>query len=339
MRAVVAREPGGPEVLELRELPDPEPGPGEVLLRVAASGVNRADVAQRGGTYPPPPGASDVLGLEVSGTVLALGEGAEGTTDLRVGDEACALLAAGGCAELVVVPAGQVMPVPAGVDLVDAAALPEVAATVWSTVFMSAGLRPGEVLLVHGGGSGVGTMAVQLAAQAGAVVAVTAGSERKLRACAELGASVLVDYSTQDFVEAVRAATDGRGADVVLDVVGGPYLDRNVRVLAPGGRLVQLGLQGGRRAELDLGLLMAKRLSLLGSTLRARPVDGPDGKAAICASVVEHVWPLVAEGRVRPVVSERVVVRTAADVARAHTDLEAGAHVGKVLLVWETMGR
>ncbi|MGQ7295865.1 NAD(P)H-quinone oxidoreductase [Quadrisphaera sp. KR29] len=342
MRAVLVASPGGPEVLELAEVPDPEPGPGEVLLDVVASGVNRADLMQRQGLYPPPPGASEVLGLEVSGVVAALGDGVEDASELRVGDEVCALLAGGGCAERAVVPAGQVMPVPAGVDLVDAAALPEVAATVWSTVFMGAGLRPGEVLLVHGGGSGVGTMAVQLARQAGAVVAVTAGSERKLRACAELGATVLVDYTRSDFVEEVRAATGGRGADVVLDVVGGPYLERNLRVLALGGRLVHLGMQGGRRGEVDLGLLTSRRLSMLGSTLRARPVDGPDGKAAICASVVEHVWPLVAEGEVRPVVSERVVVPRSPSagepvdaVRRAHADLEAGAHVGKVLLVWE----
>ncbi|TXR55034.1 NAD(P)H-quinone oxidoreductase [Quadrisphaera setariae] len=342
MRAVLVRSPGGPEALELAEVPDPEPGPGEVLLDVVASGVNRADLMQREGKYPPPPGASDVLGLEVSGRVAALGAGVEDATELRVGDAACALLAGGGYAERVAVPVGQVMPVPAGLDLVDAAALPEVAATVWSTVFMSAGLRPGEVLLVHGGASGVGTMAVQLARQAGAVVAVTAGSERKLRACADLGATVLVDYSRQDFVEEVRSATGGRGADVVLDVVGGPYLERNLQVLATGGRLVQVGMQGGRRGEVDLGLLTSKRLSLLGATLRARPVDGPDGKAAICASVVEHVWPLVAEGTVRPVVSERVAVpagttsaQAAGAVRRAHADLEAGAHVGKVLLVWE----
>lgn len=331
------------------ELPDPEPGPGEVLLDVVASGVNRADLLQRQGHYPPPPGASDVLGLEVSGVVAALGEGVENATELRVGDAACALLAGGGYAERVVVPAGQVMPVPTGVDLVDAAALPEVAATVWSTVFMSAGLRPGEVLLVHGGGSGVGTMAVQLARQLlgrRAVVAVTAGSERKLRACADLGASVLIDYTRQDFVAEIRAATGGRGADVVVDVVGGPYLERNLAALATGGRLVQLGMQGGRRGEVDLGLMVSRRLSLLGIALRPRPVDGPDGKAAICASVVEHVWPLIAEGTVRPVVSERVVIpagvsesAAAQAVARAHRDLEAGAHVGKVLLVWERSGR
>jgi putative PIG3 family NAD(P)H quinone oxidoreductase len=324
VRAVVVREPGGPEVLELAEVPDPSPGPGEVLVAVAAAGVNRADLLQRQGRYPPPPGASDLLGLEVSGTVVQVGPGAG---CWEVGDEVCALLAGGGYAERVVVPAGQVMPVPAGVDLVDAAALPEVTATVWSTVFMGAGLRPGEVLLVHGGGSGIGTMAVQLARYVGATVAVTAGSRRKLEACARLGAEVLVDYTRQDFVEEVRAATGGSGADVVLDVVGAPYLSRNVDLLATGGRLVLIGLQGGARAEIDLGAVLAKRLSVLGSTLRARP---PADKAAICASVVEHVWPLLAEGRVRPVVHERVPM---AEAARAHRAVEASEHVGKVLLV------
>ena len=324
MRAVVVRSPGGPEQLEVAEVPDPRPGPGEVLLAVAAAGLNRADLMQRQGHYPPPPGASELLGLEVSGTVAALGEGVSGW---EVGDAACALLAGGGYAELVAVPAGQLMPVPAGVDLVDAAALPEVAATVWSTVFLGAALRPGEVLLVHGGGSGIGTMAVQLARHVGATVAVTARRRATLDRCAELGASVLVDHTSEDFVAAVRAATGGRGADVVLDVVGGPYLGRNVEVLAPGGRLVVIGLQGGTRAELDLGAVLAKRLSVLGSTLRARSLAD---KAAICASVVEHVWPLVAEGRVRPVVHARVPL---AEAARAHRLLADGGHVGKVLLV------
>ncbi|CAA9412270.1 MAG: Quinone oxidoreductase [uncultured Quadrisphaera sp.] len=324
MRAIVARSPGGPEVLELAEVPDPVPGPGEVLVDVVAAGVNRADLLQRRGLYPPPPGASEVLGLEVSGTVAALGPGAQGWA---VGDEVCALLAGGGCAERVAVPAGQVMPVPAGLDLVDAAALPEAVATVWSTVFMTAGLRPGEVLLVHGGASGIGTTAVQLAGQLGARVAVTAGSRAKLEACAALGASVLVHHREEDFVEVVRAATDGRGADVVLDVVGGPYLARNLDVLATGGRLVVLAVQGGRRAEVDLATLMAKRLTVGGSTLRARPAAE---KAEICASAVEHVWPLVAEGRVRPVVQERVPL---AEAARAHAVLERGDHVGKVVLV------
>ena len=306
------------------QAPDPEPGPGEVLVEVAAAGVNRADLMQRQGAYPPPPGASETLGLEVSGTVAGLGEG---TTGWSVGDRVCALLSGGGYAEQVVVPAGQVMPVPAGVDLVEAAALPEACATVWSTVFMAAALRPGEVLLVHGGSSGVGTAAVQIAAGVGARVAVTASTTAKLEACRSLGAGITVDYTREDFVAAVKEATGGRGADVVLDVVGAPYLERNLDVLAADGRLVQLATQGGVRAELDLSVLMRRRLSVLGSTLRARPAGQ---KAEICASVVEHVWPLVAEGRVRPVVFERVPMEAA---ARAHEVLETGDHVGKVLLV------
>ncbi len=324
MRAVVARHPGGPEVLALAEVPDPHPGPGEVLVDVVAAGVNRADLLQREGRYPPPPGTSPVIGLEVSGTVAALGEGAAGWA---VGDEVCALLAGGGYAERVAVPAGQVMPVPAGLGLVDAAALPEAVATVWSNVFMTAGLRPGEVLLVHGGASGIGTTAVQVARHVGARVAVTARGRARLDACAALGASVLVDHQEQDFVQVVEEATGGHGADVVLDVVGGPYLARNLEVLAPGGRLVVIAVQGGRRAELDLGALMAKRATVVGTTLRSRPAEE---KAAICASAVEHVWPLVAEGRVRPVVHERVPL---AEAARAHAVLERGGHVGKVLLV------
>ena len=323
MRAITVREPGGPDVLELTDLPDPVPGPGEVLVRVAAAGVNRADLAQRQGRYPSPPGAPEHPGLEVSGTVEALGEGAEG---FEPGQEVCALLSGGGYAELVAVPAGQVLPVPAGVGLVEAAALPETTCTVWSNVFMLAGLRPGELLLVHGG-SGIGTTAIQLARCAGARVAVTAGSPEKLRRCAELGAEVLVDYREQDFVEVVRGASGGRGADVVLDVVGGPYLGRNVDVLAVNGRLVVIGLQGGARAELDLGRLMAKRAAVLATTLRARPAQE---KAAIVAGVREHVWPLVADGRVRPVVHE---VLPLAEAARAHEVLEASSHTGKVLLV------
>jgi putative PIG3 family NAD(P)H quinone oxidoreductase len=323
MRAITANGAGGPEVLTLSEVPDPEPGPGEVLVRVAASGVNRADVMQRLGHYPPPPGASPYIGLEVSGTVEALGEGVEGWD---VGEQVCALLAGGGYAELVSVPAGQLLPVPAGVSLVDAAALPEVACTVWSNVFMTAGLRPGEMLLVHGGSSGIGTMAIQLGVQVGARVAVTAGSADKLSRCRELGAEVLVNYRDDDFVEQVRAATDGRGADVVLDNMGAKYLARNVDVLAPNGRLVVIGLQGGARAELDLGQLLRKRAAVIATSLRARPA--PE-KATIVAAVREHVWPLVEAGAVRPVVHERLPLERAGD---AHRLLEESGHVGKILL-------
>jgi putative PIG3 family NAD(P)H quinone oxidoreductase len=323
MRAITVDGAGGPEVLTLNDVPDPEPGPGEVLVRVAASGVNRADVMQRLGHYPPPPGASPYIGLEVSGTVEALGEGVEGWD---VGEQVCALLAGGGYAELVSVPAGQLLPVPAGVSLVDAAALPEVACTVWSNVFMTAGLRPGEMLLVHGGSSGIGTMAIQLGVQVGARVAVTAGSADKLRRCRELGAEVLVNYRDDDFVEQVRAATDGRGADVVLDNMGAKYLARNVDVLAPNGRLVVIGLQGGARAELDLGQLLRKRAAVIATSLRARPA--PE-KATIVAAVREHVWPLVEAGAVRPVVHERLPLERAGD---AHRLLEESGHVGKILL-------
>jgi putative PIG3 family NAD(P)H quinone oxidoreductase len=323
MRAITTDGAGGPEVLALSEVPDAVAGPGEVLVRVAASGVNRADVMQRQGHYPPPPGASPYLGLEVSGTIEALGPDVEGWA---VGDEVCALLAGGGYAELVAVPAGQLLPVPSGVSLVDAAALPEVTCTVWSNVFMTAGLRPGELLLVHGGASGIGTMAIQLGVQVGARVAVTAGSDAKLQRCRELGAEVLVNYREDDFVERVRAATDGRGADVVLDNMGAKYLSRNVDALAPNGRLVVIGLQGGTKAELDLGLLLRKRAAVIATSLRARPAVE---MAAIVAAVREHVWPLVEAGAVRPVVHERLPLERAGD---AHRVLEESGHVGKVLL-------
>ena len=323
MKAVRADGAGGPEVLVYGEVPDPEPGPGEVLLDVAATAVNRADVMQRQGHYPPPPGASDVLGLECSGTVAALGEGVEGWS---VGDEACALLAGGGYAEQVVVPVGQVMPVPAGVDLVSAAALPEVACTVWSNVYMLAGLQPDEHLLVHGGAGGIGTFAIQLASALGAHVHTTAGSAEKLAVCAELGAETTINYREQDFVEVVREATDGHGADVVLDNMGAKYLSRNVDVLAVEGRLVVIGLMGGSKGELDLGAMLRKRAAVIATTLRARPAAG---KAAICASVVEHVWPLVADGRIRPVVHATAPLDRVAD---AHRSMEASDHIGKLLL-------
>ena len=327
MRAVIAPKPGGPEVLALAERPDLRPGPGEVVLDVAASAVNRADLLQRQGRYPPPPGASDVLGLECSGTVREVGPGVE---RWRVGDAVCALLAGGGYAEQVLVPAGQVMAVPDGVDLVTAAALPEVACTVWSNLFMVAGLRAGETVLVHGGAGGIGTVAIQLAAALGATVATTAGSPEKLEVCRSLGATVTVDYLEQDFVAVVREATrdrpGGPGADVVLDNMGAAYLARNLEVLATSGRLVVIGMQGGSRAELDLATLLRKRAAVVGTTLRARP---PAEKASICASVEEHVWPLVADGSVRPVVHDRVPLT---EVGLAHRIVEDGAHVGKVLL-------
>jgi putative PIG3 family NAD(P)H quinone oxidoreductase len=279
---------------------------------------------QRKGFYPPPPGAPEYPGLEVSGTVDALGEGVDGW---RVGDEVCALLAGGGYAEHVCVAAGQVLPVPSGVSLEDAAALPEVVCTVWSNVFMTANLLPGQTLLVHGGSSGIGTMAIQLAREVGARVAVTAGSAEKLEACRTLGAEVLVNYREQDFVEELRTATAGAGADVILDNMGAKYLARNVDALAVNGRLVVIGLQGGARAELDLGMLLRKRGAVIATSLRARPA--PE-KAAIVAAVREHVWPLVESGRVEPVVHSR---HPLGEAAAAHRELEGSGHIGKILLL------
>lgn len=330
MQAVTVPTPGGPQALVLAEVPDPVPGPGEVLVDVVAAGVNRADLLQRQGFYPPPPGASLYLGLECSGRIAALGEGVSGWT---VGDEVCALLSGGGYAARVAVPAGQLLPVPEGVSLVDAAALPEVACTVFANVFMTAGLQPDQTLLVHGGSSGIGTMAIQLARAIGARVAVTAGSPEKLAACRELGASILVDYREQDFVEVVRAATsgdatgpNGPGADVVLDNMGASYLARNVDVLAVNGRLVVIGMQGGARGELDLGRLLGKRASIVATSLRARPT--PE-KAAIVAAVRAHVWPLVEAGEVRPIIHARFPL---AQAAEAHQVLASSTHIGKVLL-------
>jgi putative PIG3 family NAD(P)H quinone oxidoreductase len=323
MKAITIPAPGGPEALVLAEVPTPEPGPGEVRIALAAAGLNRADVSQRMGLYPPPPGAPEYPGLEVSGRIDALGEGVSGWA---VGDEVCALLAGGGYAEQVCVAAGQVLPVPAGVSLEDAAALPEVVCTVWSNVFLTANLQPGELLLVHGGSSGIGTMAIQLAREFGARVAVTAGSAEKLAACRELGAEVLVNYREQDFVEEVRAATGGAGADVILDNMGAKYLGRNLDALATSGRLVIIGLQGGAKAELNLSQLMAKRAVVISTSLRARPAAE---KATIVAAVREHVWPLVESGRIRPVVHARYPLAQAAD---AHRAMESSGHIGKILL-------
>ncbi len=323
MRAVVASAPGGPEVLSLAEVPDPTAGPGEVVVDVVATAINRADLLQRQGHYPPPPGASDVLGLECSGTVAEVGEGVTGWS---VGDECCALLAGGGYAEKVAIPAGQLMPVPAGVSLVEAAALPEVACTVWSNVFMIAGLQRDDWFLVHGGAGGIGSFAIQLAAALGARVMTTGGSAEKLTWCAELGADVTIDYHEQDFVSEVLGATDGHGADVILDNMGAKYLGRNIEALAEEGRLVIIGMQGGTKGELDVGRLMRKRGAVISTALRSRPADG---KAAICASVVEHVWPLVADGTIRPVIGARFPL---AEAAQAHALMESGDGRGKVLL-------
>ena len=326
MHAVTLPRFGDPDVLTWAEVEDPRLAADEVLVEVAASAVNRADVLQRQGNYTPPPGASDIPGLECSGRIAAVGASVTGWS---VGDEVCALLSGGGYAQLVAVPAGQLLPVPPGVELVTAAALPEVTCTVWSNVMMLAGLAADDVFLVHGGSSGIGTMAIQLAARAGARVFATASSERKREVCRELGADVAIDYRTEDFVARVREETDGHGADVVLDNMGAAYLARNVDVLATGGRLVVIGMQGGVKAELDLGVLLRKRASVAATALRGRPATGPGGKAEIVAEVREHVWPAVGAGQVRPVV-DRVVPM--ADAAQAHRLLESSTHIGKVLL-------
>ena len=330
MRAVTLTEPGGPEVLSVTDVPDPVAGPGEALVRVAATAINRADTLQRMGFYPPPPGASDILGLECSGTVEALGEGVEGWS---VGDEVCALLAGGGYAELVAVPAGQLMRVPGGVDLATAGTLPEVACTVWSNVFMVAGLQPGETFLVHGGAGGIGTMAIQLAKAFGARVFTTAGSEEKLAICRELGADVAINYHDQDFVDVVREETDGAGVDVILDNMGAKYLGRNVDALATSGRLVIIGMQGGTKGELDINALLRKRGAVAATSLRARPVGE---KSAICAAVAAHVWPLVTDGSIRPLVHTWLPLDRAAE---AHRLMEDSGHVGKIgLLVSDAAG-
>lgn len=326
MWAVTVDEPGSPATLGWREVPDPEPGPGEVVIDVAAAGVNRADLLQAAGHYPPPPGAPQTLGLECSGTISAVGDG---VTEWPTGEPVCALLAGGGYAERVAVPAAQVMPVPAGVDLVDAAGLPEVACTVWSNLVLTAGLHAGQTVLIHGGASGIGTMAIQVAKALGATVAVTASRAEALAACRDLGADVTINYREQDYVEALSEATGGHGADVILDVVGAKYLARNIAALADGGRLVVIGMQGGTKAELDINALVRKRAGVIGTALRSRPVTGPGSKGEVVAAVVEHLWPLVAAGRVRPVIDR---VLDLPDAAAGHRRLVEGGHLGKVLL-------
>ncbi|MEV6480643.1 NAD(P)H-quinone oxidoreductase [Streptomyces sp. NPDC051576] len=324
MRAITISEPGGPEALVWDEVPDPVPGEGEVLVQVVASAVNRADIMQRQGFYDPPPGASVYPGLECSGRIVEVGPGVSGWS---VGDEVCALLAGGGYAEKVAVPAGQLLPVPQGIDLKQAAALPEVVCTVWSNVFMVAHLRPAETLLVHGGSSGIGTMAIQLAKAVGAKVAVTAGTKEKLDFCAELGADILVNYREQDFVAELARATGDSGADVILDNMGAKYLDRNVQSLAVNGRLAIIGMQGGIKAELNIAALLGKRAAISATSLRARPLAE---KAAIVAAVREHVWPLIEAGHVRPVVDRELPM---SEAANAHQVVEDSGHIGKVLLV------
>jgi putative PIG3 family NAD(P)H quinone oxidoreductase len=323
MRAVVISEPGGPEVLALENVPDPIPAAGEVVIDVASAGVNRADLMQRMGLYPPPPGASQYPGLECSGRITVVGPD---VTGLQPGDEVCALLAGGGYAEQVAVPAVQVLPVPGELSVAEAAALPEVACTVYANVFMAARLAPGETLLVHGGASGIGTMAIQLAHAFGARVACTAGSAAKLERCLELGADLAINYTAEDFVAAVREFTGGAGANVILDIMGAAYLPRNIAALAVGGRLVVIGLQGGASGELDLGTMLRHRLTVHAASLRARPVAE---KATVVEAVRDQVWPLIASGQVRPVIE---AVFPLADAAEAHRAMEAGGHIGKILL-------
>jgi putative PIG3 family NAD(P)H quinone oxidoreductase len=329
MRAVVVPEPGNPEVMRVETVPDPVPGPGEVLIKVAATAVNRADCMQRQGNYPPPRGASPYLGLECSGTIAALGESVAGW---EIGAEVCALLSGGGYAELVAVPVGQLMPIPDGISLTDAAALPEVSTTVWSMVFgTEAGrLQPGERFLVHGGTSGIGTMAIQLAGQRGARVFATAGTQRKVAFCRGLGAEVAINYREESFDERVRAETEGDiggpGVDVILDNMGAAYLEPNIRSLAVGGRLIVLGLQGGRKGDLDLGALLVKRATVHAAGLRARPAAQ---KAVIVAETVVAVWPLIEAGTVRPIIDRTLNLD---DVVEAHRLVESSEHIGKVLL-------
>lgn len=323
MRAVTIDHPGGPEVLRLNEVPDPVAKPGEVLIDIAATAVNRADLVQRRGLYDPPPGAPPWPGLECSGIVAAT---TDDVSEWQVGDQVCALLAGGGYAERVAVFAGQVLPVPNGIPLVDAAALPEAACTIWSNLFMLAALRSGETILIHGGAGGMGSFAIQLATQVGARVLTTAGASDKLERCRALGAEVAINYRTEDFVEVVREATGGRGVDVILDNMGAAYLSRNLDALASNGRLVVIGLQGGRKAELDLGTLSMKRAAILATTLRHRPANE---KAAIVRSVRDHVWPLLADGRIKPVIDRVLPLAAAAD---AHRIMEAGQQVGKIVL-------
>jgi putative PIG3 family NAD(P)H quinone oxidoreductase len=323
MHAIVAESA---DQLRWQEVPDVAAGRGEVLIKVSAAGVNRADLLQAAGLYPPPPGASELLGMEVSGVIEEVGGEVAGWAP---GQEVCALLAGGGYAEYVAVPAGQVLPHPVGLDLVDSAGVPEVACTVWSNLVMTAHLSPGQLLLMHGGASGVGSHAIQVARALGARVAVTAGSAAKLEACRELGAEILINYRDEDFVARVHEATDGRGADVIFDIMGAAYLDRNIDALATEGRLVIIGMQGGVKGELNIAKLMGKRAHVIGTTLRARPTNGPNSKSAVVAAVTESVWPMIADGRVRPVIGARLPIQEAGE---AHRMLSSGEVTGKIVL-------
>ena len=324
MTVIEAREPGGPEVLVPATRPVPEPGPGEVLIEVAAAGINRPDVLQRQGLYPPPKGASDLLGLEVAGKVVALGEGA---SRYQPGDLVCALVNGGGYAEFAVAPEGSTLPVPQGLSLAEAAALPETVFTVWHNVFERGGLERGEWLLVHGGASGIGTTAIQMATALGAKVMVTVGSDEKARACEALGAARAINYREEDFVEAVRETTGGNGANVILDMVGGDYVERDLRAAALEGHIVQIAFLKGSKVELDLMRLMMRRLTLTGSTLRAQ---SPEAKTRMAKAIEQRVWPLIAAGKVKPVVDSTFDL---AQASEAHRRIDDPDHVGKIVLI------
>jgi NADPH:quinone reductase len=328
MQAIEITRPGAPDVLTLVERADPVPGVGEVLIRVSASGVNRPDVLQRMGAYPPPPGASDLPGLEVAGVIVAGDVEAMAAAGLSIGQRVCALTPGGGYAELCVTPAVQCLPIPDGLSDIEAASLPETCFTVWSNVFLRAALQPGETLLIQGGTSGIGVTAIQMAKAFGAMVIATAGSDAKCQACLDLGADHAINYRTADFAEEARRLTGGRGVDVVLDMVAGDYVAREVSVLAEDGRLVIIAVQGGVKAQFDAGLVLRRRLAITGSTLRPRPVAF---KGAVAAALRERVWPLIASGRIRPVLHS---VLPAADAAQAHALMESNQHVGKIVLAW-----
>jgi len=324
MIAIEISTPGGPQVLKPVERPDPVPGTGEILIQVAAAGINRPDVMQRRGRYPPPPGASDLPGLEVAGTVAAIGPGVEGW---RAGDRVCALVAGGGYATLCVAPAPQCLPIPANLEFVTAAAIPETFFTVWTNVFDRGHLKAGETALFHGGSSGIGTTAIQLATARGARVLATAGSDEKCRACEALGAERAINYRTEDFVDVVMKVTGGRGVDLILDMVGGDYVARNLAALAVDGRLVQIGLMGGEAAPLDFRRILGRRLTVTGSTLRPRSVAE---KGEIAAALRREVWPLLEQGRVKPQVYKTFPL---SDAAGAHALMESSTHIGKIVLV------
>lgn len=323
MLAVSISEAGGPEVLRLEPMPLPSPGPAEILIRVAAAGINRPDLLQRAGFYPPPKGASPIPGLEVAGTVEAVGSA---VTRWKQGDLVCALTPGGGYAEYALVDASNALPVPAGISLEEAAAIPETFFTVWHNVFERGGLKPGETLLVHGGGSGIGTTAIMLGKAFGAKVLATAGTEEKCDACRQLGADAAIAYREEDWVAAVKGATANRGADVILDMVGGPYIEKNYQAAAPDGRIVNIAFLQGSRVEVDYMRLMLKRLTHTGSTLRSQPIEA---KARIAGQLEEKVWPLLAEGRCRPWIHKSFPL---ADVAQAHALMESNAHIGKIVL-------